>query len=314
MVYVIGHKNPDTDSVVSAICYAKYLGKDYIPAVLGELNNEAKFVLNKFNTREPILLKKLNKNDRVILVDHNEKLQSIDNLQDSQILEILDHHKINISLSNPITITTKPYGSVASIVCEKFLESKKEINQKIAGLLLSAILSDTIIFESPTTTELDKKFASMLSKIVGIKDIKKYGMEMFKQRNDLLEKSARDIIYSSFKEFDFSGKKIGIGQVELINSEGILSRKKEIILEMRKMLEEMGLFSIIFMVTDITTKGTFFWVTGHRKMIYNILKVSKDKNYKQGILSRKKQVVPKLEEKLILKQHKKIGKAVVSVI
>ena len=305
MIYIIGHKNPDTDSVVSAICYAKYLGKNYIPAVLGGLNSETKFVLNKFNIQEPILLTKLNKNDKVILVDHNEKLQSIDNLQDFQILEILDHHKINISLSNPIAITTKPYGSVASIVCEKFLESKKEVNQKIAGLLLSAILSDTVIFESPTTTELDKKFASMLSKVVGIKDVKKYGMEMFKQRNDLLEKSATDIIYSSFKEFNFSGKKIGIGQVELIDSKELLCRKKEIILEMRKILAEMGLFSFIFMVTDITKEGTFFWVTGHRKMIYNILKINKDKNYKQGILSRKKQVVPRLEEKLTSKHHEK---------
>lgn len=298
MIYVIGHKNPDTDSVISAICYSKFLGSGYIPATLGELNNETKFILEKFNIQKPIILTKINDEDRVILVDHNENTQTIDGLKNEQIIEILDHHKINISLPNPINITTKPYGSTASLVTEKFLDAKKEIDKDTASLLLSAILSDTVIFKSPITTEKDRNFASILSEISEIGDVTEYGMQLFKKKADLSSKTSEEIIYNDFKEFDFSGKKIGIGQIELIDSNDILDKKDSILSEMQKVVDTKGLFSIILVVTDIMREGSSFWVVGNKDIIQGIFNIDDDNDYVDGVLSRKKQVVPVLEEKL----------------
>ena len=298
MIYVIGHKNPDTDSVVSAICYAKYLGSGYTPAVLGSLNNETKFVLEKFNISQPLFLDKINDEDRVILVDHNELSQTIDNLKSEQIIEILDHHKINLSLSVPINITTKIYGSTASLVAEKFLETRREIDSNVASLLLSAILSDTVIFKSPTTTERDREIASILSENSEITDITEYGIELFKKKADISSKSEEQIIYNDFKEFNFSDKKVGIGQIELMDQEEIFNKKEKILLEMEKIVKEKNLFSLILVITNIINEGSHFWVVGNKDVIYNIFKITDDDNYIEGVLSRKKQVVPVLEERL----------------
>lgn len=298
MIYVIGHKNPDTDSVISAICYAKYLGSGYTPAVLGNLNNETKFILEKFNINQPLFLDKINEEDRVILVDHNELSQTIDNLKSEQIIEILDHHKVNLSLSIPINITTKTYGSTASLVAEKFLETRREIDSNMASLLLSAILSDTVIFKSPTTTERDREIAAILAENSEITDITEYGIELFKKKADISSKSEEQIIYNDFKEFNFSDKKIGIGQIELMDQEEIFNKKEKILLEMEKIVGERDLFSLILVITNIINEGSHFWVVGNKDVIYDIFKITDDNNYIEGVLSRKKQVVPVLEEKL----------------
>lgn len=298
MVYIVGHKNPDTDSVVSAIAYAKFKGEGYIPAVLGELNNETKFILEKFGVETPMLLTSVEDGDRIILVDHNEDSQTIDGVKDHQIIEILDHHKVNISFANPIHITTKPYGSTASLITERFLETSRTIDTHIAGLLLSAILSDTIIFKSPTTTEIDKEFAEILSKISGIEDIKFYGIELFKKKAEVASKTPNQIIYNDFKDFNFNEKKVGIGQIELIDTNDLIHKKDEIIAEMESIKNSESYFAIIIVVTDIMKEGSYFWVVGNKDVIYNVFGLNEENNYKDGVLSRKKQVVPVLENNL----------------
>jgi len=297
MNYIVGHKNPDTDSVISAIAYANFKGEGYIPAVLGELNNETKFVLNKFGVKAPILLESVSDGDRVILVDHNEGSQTLDGVNDYQIIEILDHHKVNISFSNPINITTKPYGSTASLITEKFLESKKPISKEVAGLLLSAILSDTVIFKSPTTTDKDKEFVAVLLEIAGVSDVVEYGMELFKKKAEISSKTASEIINGDFKEFDFNGKKVGIGQIELIDANDINPKKEEIINEMEK-INNNGYFAVLFIVTDIMKEGSYFFAVGNKESIFKAFEITEENNYKQGVLSRKKQVVPVLQNSL----------------
>lgn len=298
MNYVVGHKNPDTDSVVSAIAYANFKGNDFVPAILGELNNETKFVLEKFNIEKPVLLNSINENDNFVLVDHNEKTQTIENISDSQIIEILDHHKFNVSFASPIFITTKPYGSTASLITEKFLEQNKEIDYKIAGLLLSAILSDTVIFKSPTTTDKDKEFAKILSKICDINDINGFGVELFKKKAEIFSKTPSEIILNDFKDFDFGGKKIGVGQIELVEANNLINKKNEILLEMQKMQNDNFYFALILVVTDIMKEGSYLWVVGNKEPIYNIFNITDENNYKEGFLSRKKQVIPPLENGL----------------
>lgn len=297
MIYIIGHKNPDTDSVISAIVYAKYKGEGYLPAISSEINGETKFILEKFGVEKPLLLETINENDSVILVDHNEPTQMKECIKNEQIIEILDHHKVNISLSTPISITTKVYGSTASLVTEKLLEDKMEIDKITASLLLSAILSDTIIFKSPTTTQKDKDFVKILSEISGIENITDYGIELFKKKAEVSSKNANQIINNDFKEFVFGEKKVGIGQIELIDANDILIRKDEMKDEMKNICSDKY-FSIILVVTDIMKEGSYLFVSGNENIIYTAFNISEDNNYMQGVLSRKKQIVPVLENSL----------------
>ena len=298
MIYIIGHKNPDTDSVVSAIAYAKYKGDGYVPAVSSEINNETKFILEKFNVEKPILLESINSDDSIILVDHNETVQMKELIKSEQIVEILDHHKVSVSFGAPIYITTKPYGSTASLVTERFLESNKEIDKTTASLLLSAILSDTIVFKSPTTTQKDKEFADILSKISGISNLTEYGMELFKKKSEMSSKTASEIINDDFKDFVFGDKKIGVSQIQLIDAEDVLPRKNELIVEMEDIKNVGNYFSIILIVTDIMKEGSYLFVSGNNEYIYEILNIKETENYIQGLLSRKKQIIPILEKQI----------------
>ena len=191
MLYVIGHKSPDTDSVCAAIAYS-YLSKEcsgceIIPATLGEINSETKFVLNKFGVKIPIVIDTAKEGDNFQLVDHNAYEESIKGLKDEMIIGIIDHHKVKLSLNSPRYIRTEPIGSTCTIITELLKENKIEITKEIAGILLSAILSDTVVFKSITTTEIDKTIAKELAKIAEIDNIEKFGIEIKKQKTDLVQ-------------------------------------------------------------------------------------------------------------------------------
>lgn len=298
MNYIIGHKNPDTDAIVSSYALSQFKGSEYKAVIAGEPNNETKFIFEKFGVQIPEILSSVNPDDKFVLTDHNEASQIFDGITSEQIIEIVDHHKLNVSFSTPITITTKPYGSASSIVTEMFIKENKEIDSKLAGLLLGAILSDTVIFKSPTTTEKDKEYAEMLAKIAGIENIVDYGMELFKKKSDISTKTANELINGDFKDFDFNGKKVGIGQIELIDSNDFNSKKDEVIAEMENIKNNGNYFAIIFAVTDIMKEGSYFFVAGNEDEIYSAFEITKENNYKAGVLSRKKQIVPVLQEKL----------------
>jgi manganese-dependent inorganic pyrophosphatase len=295
-VYVVGHKNPDTDSICSAIAYAYFLklnGKEAKAARAGEIHSETKFVLEKFNVEAPELLE--NARSKLILVDHNEEEQRVSG--EYEILEIIDHHKFNFSYPKPIYILCKPLGSTCTIIAEMFFGKNLEIPKEIAGLLISGILSDTVIFRSPTTTEKDKEIAEKLNKIVSL-DLIGYGKEMKKRGANIEGKTIEELIFRDFKEFDFNGKKVGIGQLELIETEEFLERKDEILKEMRKIKEKENLDSLIFAVTDIMKKGSTLFCVGEENLVGKAFGVDLSSGYAylQGVMSRKKQIVPPLEE------------------
>lgn len=298
-IYIVGHKNPDTDSICAPIAYAEYLkkkGKKAIAVRTGEINPETKFVLNYFRIKAPKFLKDVT-GKKVILLDHNEKAQSPGNIERAKILEVIDHHKINFEIPEPIYFLIEPVGSTSTLIAKKFFADKKvKMSKKIAGLLLSAILSDTVVFRSPTTTKEDVETAKKLAKIAKIKSLENFGIEIKKKKATLKELSAKEILKSDFKIFDFSGKKVGIGQVETCDSKEVKERKNELIRNFRKILKKEKFNLLILMATDIIKIGTEILAVGKTEYLEKAFgkKVKDNSLYLKGVLSRKKEIVPPL--------------------
>lgn len=302
-IYIIGHKTPDLDSVVSAISYAKLKNKlentdKYIPSIPGEINQVTKFVLEKFEYQIPELLES-GANKKLILLDHNEGSQIIDGYKEAEILEVLDHHNINFNYNKPIEFIVKPLGSTSSIIYEKYIEKNIDIDQNLAGLLLSAVLDDTVITKSPTCTEFDKKIIEELSKIAKIENWQEYGIKMFKIKSNIDNLSILEIIKMDFKDFNLKVGKFGIGQIETADLSEIKKIEDEILLELEKIRLEENYHSVILLATDIIKEGSLFLISSKDKE-----KLEKDFNsnflnnkaYIPGIVSRKKQVTPILSQ------------------
>ncbi len=303
MLHVIGHKSPDTDSVASAIAYAHFkneLGEEAKPFILGELNNETKHALKKFNIKTPEILKSV-KNKDVILVDHNEFSQNLEDISEANIREIIDHHKLNFSYNQPIYVLTMPLGSTATIITNLYLWSEIDIPKDIAGMLLSAILSDTVIFKSPTTTEEDKELAEMLSEIAGIQDIEKYGTELFEKKSDLSNKTIKELLYNDYKISSIKDTKIMVSQLEVINDQNLLTKKPDFLKEMEKIKQQENLSAIILLITNIMKEGSTMIILADNyepfEKAYNT-KFKDNEAWLPGVLSRKKQVLPPLYETL----------------
>lgn len=299
-IYVTGHKNPDTDSICSAIAYAELkrsLGTNSIPMRCGEINEETSFALQKFGYMVPELIENIEQKN-VILIDHNEANQSPNGIENAEVMEILDHHKINFNYSKPIIFLSKPVGCTATLVYEKYVEAKVTITKNIAGILLSAILSDTIVFKGPTTTVSDIETANKLAEIADISDLEKFGIELKKQKASLFGKSATELINSDLKEFDFKGKKIAIGQIEVVENSEFESRKAEILAELQKIKKERKLTLIAFMATNIIKMGTTLLCVGETDLIEKAFskKVQENSVYLENVMSRKKDIIPPLEK------------------
>ena len=311
VVYVVGHMNPDTDSVCSAIVFAHLLNewrkkggliqldKEAVPAVQGDPNPETKFVLETFGFDVPEKLEDA-EGKTLALVDFSEKSQAPKNIDKAEIVAIVDHHKIgDITTPNPILFVNMPVGCTGTVLKLLFDWTGVEITKELAGLMLASILSDTVIFKSATTTELDKKVAEELAKIAGIEDITKFGIEVKSKLSDVSGLSARDIITRDFKDFDMAGKKVGIGQIELIDLDLIKDRVDEIYEEMKKMKEEGGYAGIFLMLTDIMKEGTELLVITDYPQVVEIAfgkKLEGKSVWLDGVMSRKKQVVPPLQK------------------
>ena len=299
IIYIVGHKNPDTDSICSAIGYADYLrkkGKRAIAVRSGEINLETKFVLNYFKVKVPEFLTSA-KEKNIILLDHNEKTQTPDDIEQAKILEVIDHHKINFEVAEPIYFLVEPTGSTSTIIARKYLSDKKaKMTKKIAGILLSAILSDTVIFRSPTTTKEDLNIAKKLSRIAKIKNLEKFGIEIKKKKSTLKGLDAKSIIHSDFKIFDFSGKKVGIGQVEVCDTKEVRERKEELIKMLKEISEKENYDSLILMTTDIIKMGSELLIWGGEDYVKKAFrkKVKNNSIYLEKVMSRKKEIVPQL--------------------
>ncbi len=302
--YIIGHKNPDTDTTCSSIVYSSLLEKRGVKTKvckLGDLNNETKFVLDKFGVDEPETVLELEEGSQIILMDHNEAKQSIDNREKYKVVEIVDHHKFDFAVKEPLFIRAEPIGATCSIVAKMFFEQNIEPTKAEASLLISSILSDTLNFRSPTTTKEDIELVGKLNEIAQIENIDEYSLEMFNAKSDLGDISAEKIIRMDYKEFEFNGKKFGIGVMETTNPDYGLNRKNEIISKLKEIKKEDGLDFVFLSIVDILkeTNVTLYADETDEKCLKDAFdaKIESVGVAQLGrILSRKKQIAPKLEE------------------
>ena len=236
-----------------------------------------------------------NHKKKVIQVDHNERGQSVDGLEDAEILEIIDHHRVaDIQTNNPIYFRNEPVGSTSTIVAKCFFESGIRPSRKAAGLLCGAIISDTLLFRSPTCTPQDQYICKKLAEIADI-NIEEFAKEMFKAGTSLKGKTVEQIFNSDFKPFTIEDTKVGIAQVNTMDIEGFMPLKEEMLNYMDQKAKEAGLDMVMLLLTDILNEGSEILVTGNKPEIvekaFNV--TLKDKGaFLPGVLSRKKQVVP----------------------
>lgn len=300
-MYVVGHKNPDTDSVVSAIALAelkKKLGVEATPVIQGELNPETEFVLSKFSVKTPEIMTDAEAKD-IFLVDHSDISQTIDGLEKGKLLGIVDHHKLgDLTTSEPIEIWTWPVGCTCTVIKAMYDFHNVEIDAKVAGLMLSAIVSDTVIFKSATCTDKDKEAVKELASIADIENVEEYGMEMFKAKSAIDGVSARDLIMRDYKDFDMSGTKVGVGQLEVVDVTMFDSRIDELMEEL-KVVKSEGRDTVFLLLTDIMKEGSkMLIVSDDESIVEKAFGVSPEGSivWLDSVMSRKKQVVPQLEE------------------
>ncbi|MFH0808441.1 MAG: manganese-dependent inorganic pyrophosphatase [archaeon] len=299
MIYVVGHLSPDSDSVCSAIAVAELkntLGEKCEARVAGEINDETRFVLEKFGLDVPEILDSVDQDDKVILVDHSDLSQAVSGMDEAKVVGIIDHHKLGgVKTSIPVEVLIRPLGCTCTIVKSLFDYYKKEIPKEIAGIMLCAILSDTVIFRSPTTTNEDREVVKDLAKIVGIKSIEELGMKMFRVKSAVEGVSAKDLVARDYKDFDMGGKRIGVGQLEVVDL-GMLSGRENELLEEMERLKDDGRDAVFLMLTDIMKEGTMLLCVSSDAGLREEVFGETEDGWYDGMMSRKKQVIPKLEE------------------
>jgi Inorganic pyrophosphatase/exopolyphosphatase len=302
-VLVFGHKNPDTDTICSAIAYAelkKQIGVDAEAIRLGEVNGETQYALNYFGIEAPRLVEAVAAEAKeVILVDHNERQQSANDIADVRVLEVIDHHRIaNFETSDPLYYRAEPVGCTATILNKIYKEKGIQISKPIAGLMLSAIISDSLLFKSPTCTQEDVDAARELAAIAGV-DADVYGLAMLKAGADLSDKTVAQLISIDSKEFTMGNAKVEIAQVNAVDTNDVLSRQDEVEAGLNAIIEEKGLDLFLFVVTDILTNDSVAIALGRSANIveqaYNVT-LSNNTAVLKGVVSRKKQIVPILTD------------------
>ena len=239
---------------------------------------------------------------KLILVDHNEKNQSIDDIDQAEIIEIIDHHRVaNISTTAPLFYRAEPVGSTATIISEMYLESGLRPSKQIAGLLCAAIISDTLLFRSPTTTDIDRRILDRMSKIADL-DPEDFANKMFKAGTSLKEKSPADIVEGDVKTFTIGGEDVRVGQVMTMNPEELEPLRDEITKLMQAKIEQKGETTFVLVLTDIFNETSELLVVGdHVEDIEEEFghKVENGTISAPGVLSRKKQVIPRLTNAFI---------------
>ena len=296
-ILVFGHKNPDTDSICSSLVMAdlqtKVRGEEVISCRLGEINEETRYVLKYFNVEAPKFIEKVEEGQTVILVDHNEFTQSVDGIENAKIDTVVDHHRINnFKTAEPLFYFAQPVGCTSTLLFELYTLNNVAIEPKIAGLMLSAIISDTLLLKSPTTTEKDKKAVAELAKIANV-DFKTYGLEMLKAGTDLDKYTEDELIRLDAKKIEKEDIKYVIAQVNTVSIPDVLKRKAKIEEEMNKEILASGLSLFVFVITDIVNSNSEAIVLGDRTDA-----ISKDYEIKDnvavmpGVVSRKKQILP----------------------
>lgn len=302
---VFGHQNPDTDTIASAIAYAYLLNETGSPAqavALGQSNEETAFALNYFKVKMPRVVETVaNEVKQVALVDHNEAQQSVSDIQDVEVVAVVDHHRIsNFETANPLYYRAEPLGCTATILYKMYREKDIEIPQSIAGLMLSAIISDTLLFKSPTCTVEDELVAIELATIAQV-DAQEYGLELLKAGTNLSSKSVEELLNLDAKSFGMGDKTVRIAQVNTVDENELLSKQSEFEQAMTNDNTNNGYDLFVFVITNILSSNSVAIVVGeptdavekafNGQLNNNVIDLP-------GVVSRKKQVVPQLTEVL----------------
>lgn len=303
-VCVVGHSNPDTDSVAAAISFANYLkatGTDAVACMqisADKLNPESKVVLEKFGLAAPQELMDVAGKD-VALVDFSDIGQAPANIGDANVTAIVDHHKIgDITTNNPIFFYAQPVGCTCTVLHEMYKTNNVDLTKDIAGAMLCAILSDTVNFKSPTCTDADKKAVADLLQVTGVTDQDALFMEMLKAKSSVDGIPAKDLIFRDYKDFDMNGNKVGIGQIELATLDQVADIRDALYKAVEEVKAE-GRHSVLFMLTDVVKEGTDLMVVSDDTALIEGAfkgKVEGQSMWIDGMMSRKKQTVPALQE------------------
>ena len=298
---IFGHKNPDTDTITSSIVMANLenaLGGDAKACRLGNINKETEYVLNYLGMEAPELVENIEDGTNVILVDHNSPKESIDNLENLNILKVVDHHKIALETSYPLFYRAEPVGCTETVLYKLYKENNVEITKEIATLMVSAIISDTLLLKSPTTTEEDKAAVAELSKIAGI-DPEVYGLDMLKAGTDLSSFSIDEILHLDAKKIDFKEVKSIVNQVNTASIPSVMEMKAELEARMNEIIEEESLDLFMLLITDIVNSNSQVIALGKNASLvekaYGVTLVD-NTALLEGVVSRKKQVVPVMTE------------------
>ncbi|HPL79939.1 DHH family phosphoesterase [Candidatus Skiveiella danica] len=299
---VVGHKNPDTDAIISAIAVADLkakMGVAAVPIAQGLPNPETRFVLETFQLKAPAVQTSVAGRE-VFLIDHSDYPLAPDDLKKAEVVGLVDHHKLGgITTDKPIEVWVFPVGSSGTIITRMYDAAGVPIPKAIAGGMASAILSDTQILKSPTTTPEDRVTVTRLAKLAGIEDVQAYGMKMFEAGNaELKSAPAKDLLQRDFKAFVMNGKKVGVAQLEAVSLAMLTPRKDELLKAMAD-LKGQGYQSVFLMLTDIMQGGSdFLFLPDDAAIVESALGVKAQGSsvWIPGLVSRKKQVIPGLEK------------------
>jgi len=301
-MYVVGHKIPDSDSICGALAIAylkNQIGEDAIPTRLGDVTPETQYILDRFGFEAPEL-KLSYAGEEVYIVDHTEKTQAPDDIDLATVVGVVDHHKLgDLTTSTPLECWIRPVGCSNTIVKMMYDFYQVPIPKEYAGIMMCAILSDTVIFKSPTCTTADIKCVEALAEIAGIEDYKAVGMEMFKVKSAVQGTPVRELVMRDFKDFDMHGNLVGIGQLEVIDLSVFDEIKADLAADIIKLKEEGQRHSVMLLLTDIMKEGSLMLIASDEPSLiagaYDVT-VEHDEVWLDGVLSRKKQVVPPLQD------------------
>ena len=311
-LYIYGHLNPDTDSILASIVLVDYLEKkgvqkNIVPCRLGDINKETKFVLDYFKKDSPFLISDLSGADEVILVDHNSPIHSLD-FKDANIIGLIDHHAIQgFETADPIEVITRPVGSTCTIIYELYKRNNITISKDIAGLIMSAIISDTLLLKTSVTTQEDIEAVELLSDYTNL-NYKDFGRSVLAAGADISDLNEYQIITADVKSYEVNGYIIDIAFLNSFNPIEVLERKEKIVKEMNKLLDKQKSHLYLLVIVNIDEMDSYVIVSGSLYKVVETafdVEISDNEAFLKGITSRKKEVYPRIA-KIIddLPEHK----------
>lgn len=302
-IYIFGHRSPDTDSATAAVIAKDLMESltenEYEAVVLGDINKETEFAFNSAGMEMPKCVKNIEPASEVILVDHNEFSQSIENITELEIIQVIDHHRIkDFETASPLYYRAEPVGCTSTILYSMYIENKIEIKKNIAKLMLSAIISDTLLLKSPTCTKRDVEAAKALSEYTNT-NLEEYGISLLKAGTDLSGYTDLQLLELDAKETMLKDIKAIVAQVNTADISEVMCRKSGIIEAMKQKIEENNLGIIFLAITDVINNNSQVIAIGEKASIvekaYN-KSLEDDTMFLEGVVSRKKQMIPVLTE------------------